>query len=37
MAEKSSGASSGAGRGVLYIAFAKFYFMVAGAILEDRA
>jgi O-antigen/teichoic acid export membrane protein len=30
MAEKS------AGRGVLYIAFAKFYFMVAGAIIEFR-
>ncbi len=25
-----------AGRGVLYIAFAKFYFMVAGAIIEFR-
>jgi len=25
-----------AGRGVLYIAFAKFYFMVAGAVLELR-
>jgi stage V sporulation protein B len=30
MAEKS------AGRGVLYIAFAKFYFMIAGAIIEFR-
>jgi O-antigen/teichoic acid export membrane protein len=30
MAQKS------AGRGVLYIAFAKFYFMVAGAIIEFR-
>jgi O-antigen/teichoic acid export membrane protein len=29
-------ASSSAGRGVLYIAFAKFYFMIAGAILEFR-
>ncbi len=27
---------SGAGRGVLYIAFAKFYFMIAGAIIEFR-
>ncbi len=29
-------APSGAGRGVLYIAFAKFYFMIAGAIIEFR-
>jgi len=27
---------TGAGRGVLYIAFAKFYFMVAGAVIEFR-
>ncbi|MCA9674177.1 MAG: polysaccharide biosynthesis C-terminal domain-containing protein [Kofleriaceae bacterium] len=31
---KSEG--GGAGRGVLYIAFAKFYFMIAGAIIEFR-
>src|SRR5690606_33364255 len=33
-----AGPSEGAraGRGVLYIAFAKFYFMVAGAVLELR-
>jgi stage V sporulation protein B len=30
MAQKS------AGRGVLYIAFAKFYFMIAGAVIEFR-
>lgn len=30
------GIMASAGRGVLYIAFAKFYFMVAGAILEFR-
>ena len=35
MAEKSPTAT-GAGRGVLYIAFAKLYFMVAGAVLEFR-
>lgn len=28
--------STGAGRGVLYIAFAKLYFMVAGAVIEFR-
>jgi O-antigen/teichoic acid export membrane protein len=27
---------AGAGRGVIYIAFAKFYFMIAGAIIEFR-
>ncbi len=35
MADKAD-QPSGAGRGVLYIAFAKFYFMVAGAIIEFR-
>jgi stage V sporulation protein B len=29
-------AGTGAGRGVLYIAFAKLYFMVAGAVIEFR-
>ncbi len=29
-------APTGAGRGVLYIAFAKLYFMVAGAVIEFR-
>jgi O-antigen/teichoic acid export membrane protein len=28
--------ATGAGRGVLYIAFAKLYFMVAGAVIEFR-
>jgi O-antigen/teichoic acid export membrane protein len=28
--------STGAGRGVLYIAFAKLYFMIAGAVIEFR-
>jgi hypothetical protein len=37
MAEKSpQQPAGGAGRGVLYIAFAKFYFMIAGAIIEFR-
>jgi stage V sporulation protein B len=29
-------AATGAGRGVLYIAFAKFYFMVAGLVVQVR-
>ena len=29
-------ASTGAGRGVLYIAFAKFYFMIAGLLVQVR-
>lgn len=29
-------APTGAGRGVLYIAFAKLYFMIAGAVIEFR-
>ena len=33
---KVSSDAAAAGRGVIYIAFAKFYFMVAGAILEFR-
>src|SRR5262245_23011101 len=28
--------ATGAGRGVLYIAFAKFYFMVAGLVIQVR-
>jgi len=36
MAEKSPPSAGGAGRGVLYIALAKFYFMIAGAVLEFR-
>ena len=40
MAEPSGGAPSpkatSAGRGVLYIAFAKFYFMIAGLIVQFR-
>jgi stage V sporulation protein B len=35
-AESRSAEAATAGRGVLYIAFAKFYFMVAGAVLELR-
>lgn len=34
MSKQSTG--TGAGRGVLYIAFAKLYFMVAGAVIEFR-
>ena len=30
------GGRTGAGRGVLYIAFAKFYFMVAGLVIQVR-
>ena len=33
---QGGGEAARAGRGVLYIAFAKFYFMVAGAVLELR-
>ena len=33
---KASSDAAAAGRGVIYIAFAKFYFMVAGAVLEFR-
>ena len=29
-------AATGAGRGVLYIAFAKFYFMLAGLVVQVR-
>jgi len=29
-------AATGAGRGVLYIAFAKFYFMFAGLVVQFR-
>ena len=29
-------AATGAGKGVLYIAFAKLYFMVVGAVIEFR-
>jgi O-antigen/teichoic acid export membrane protein len=42
MAEESDAAATAgqeaqqAGRGVVYIAFAKFYFMVAGAVIEFR-
>lgn len=37
MAEQSAGQEAQqAGRGVLYIAFAKFYFMIAGAVIEFR-
>lgn len=37
MAEQSAGREAQqAGRGVLYIAFAKFYFMVSGAVIELR-
>lgn len=35
-AESRSADAARAGRGVLYIAFAKFYFMFAGAVLELR-
>jgi stage V sporulation protein B len=31
-----AGRGTGAGRGVLYIAFAKFYFMVAGLVIQVR-
>jgi polysaccharide transporter, PST family len=34
--QPAAGKETGAGRGVLYIAFAKFYFMIAGAVLEFR-
>jgi stage V sporulation protein B len=34
--EPSAPAASGAGRGVLYIAFAKFYFMFAGMVVQFR-
>ncbi|HTJ45601.1 MAG TPA: oligosaccharide flippase family protein [Kofleriaceae bacterium] len=36
MAEEAPKAAAGAGRGVLYIAFAKFYFMLSGLILQVR-
>ncbi|HMG55250.1 MAG TPA: oligosaccharide flippase family protein, partial [Kofleriaceae bacterium] len=32
----ATAARTGAGRGVLYIAFAKFYFMVAGLVIQVR-
>jgi stage V sporulation protein B len=34
--QKSAPAATGAGRGVLYIAFAKFYFMFAGLVVQFR-
>ena len=35
-APAAAGGPTGAGRGVLYIAFAKFYFMVAGLVIQLR-
>lgn len=35
-AASAAPSATGAGKGVLYIAFAKFYFMVAGAVIEFR-
>jgi stage V sporulation protein B len=36
MSDEAKQAATGAGRGVLYIAFAKFYFMLAGLVVQFR-
>jgi O-antigen/teichoic acid export membrane protein len=36
MSDEAKQAATGAGRGVLYIAFAKFYFMFAGLVVQFR-
>ena len=36
MSKRTMDEATKAGRGVLYIAFAKFYFMLAGAVIEFR-